>query len=44
MRHQRTTKIEIITGETNFSVWYQHKKNFPTYSTLDGIVVFELLL
>jgi hypothetical protein len=25
--HHRTIMIEIITGETKFSVSYQHKKN-----------------
>jgi hypothetical protein len=26
--HQRIIKIEIITGETKFSIWCQHKKKF----------------
>jgi hypothetical protein len=34
--HQRTIKIEVITGEMKFSVWYQHKKNKFSHSiTLD---------
>jgi hypothetical protein len=43
--HQRTMKIEIIIGETKFSVWYRHKKTkFPTQSRLDGVVVCLILL
>jgi hypothetical protein len=43
--HKRIITIEIITGEKMYSLWYQHKKtNFPTKSTLDGVVVFLLLL
>jgi hypothetical protein len=30
--HQRTIKIEIIIGETKFSVWYRHKKNKLSHS------------
>jgi hypothetical protein len=42
--HQRTIMIEIITGEKRYSLWYKHKNNFPTQFTLDGVVVFLLLL
>jgi hypothetical protein len=39
---QRSVKIEIIAEEMKFSVWYKHKKNnFPTQSTLDGVVVSD---
>jgi hypothetical protein len=28
--HERTVKIEINTGEKQYTLWYQHKKNkFP---------------
>jgi hypothetical protein len=36
MRHQRTIKTEIITGETKFSVWYQHINNNFSHSVYTG--------
>jgi hypothetical protein len=40
--HQRTIKIEIITGERRNSLYGTNtgKTNFPTQSTLDEVVVF----
>jgi hypothetical protein len=35
--HQRTIKIEIITGETKFSIWYQHKKNKSSHSNYKSV-------
>jgi hypothetical protein len=34
--HQRTIKIEVITGEMKYSVWYQHKKNKFPHSIYTG--------
>jgi hypothetical protein len=33
---QRAVKIEIITGQTKFSVWYQYKKNKFSQSIYTG--------
>jgi hypothetical protein len=43
--HQSIFRIEVITGETNFPSGTNTKnRNFPTQTTLDGVVVFLLLL
>jgi hypothetical protein len=34
--HQRTIKIEIITGEITYSAWYQYKKNKFSHSIYTG--------
>jgi hypothetical protein len=38
---KKIIRIEAITEETKFSVWYQH---FYMYFTVDGVVVFWILL
>jgi hypothetical protein len=39
--HQRTITIDVITRETNSAYGTNTKNtNFPTLSTLDGVVVF----
>jgi hypothetical protein len=48
--HQRTSKIEIVTGEIKFSVLYQHKKNdhctesvvYIYYFCRDDLNIFSL--
>jgi hypothetical protein len=36
----RSITIEIIAGEKQYFLWYQHKKNtFTTQSTLDGVII-----
>jgi hypothetical protein len=35
--HQRTSKIEIITGEMKYSLWYQHKKDKVSHSIYTGL-------
>jgi hypothetical protein len=39
MVHQRTVKIEIITGEVEFIVQYQHKENKFSHSIYTGWIV-----
>jgi hypothetical protein len=34
--HQRTIKIEIVTGEMIYSLEYQHKKNIFSHSLYTG--------
>jgi hypothetical protein len=42
---QRCILIEIIIGEKQYSLWYQHKKNrFFTQTALDGVVVSSAVI